>query len=557
MFLKEKRDGTVKGRTCADGRKQRETVEPGAATSPTVSLESVLINSTIEAYEGSEVAVVDIPGAYLSADMDEEVIMLLRGRLAELMVKTAPNIYRKYITVDAKNQPVLYVKLQKALNGCLRSALLFYLKFDGDIELRGFTLNSYDPCVANRVINGKQFTVVWHVDDIKMSHADEKEVCRLITWLKSVYGEDIRVSRGKVHDYLGMTLDFTNKVEVKITMIDYLKRVINDFPEIITGTAITPATANLFDVRPEDERKVLGQEQARAFHHSVAQLLFATTRAIKDIQHTVAFLTTRVKSPDEDDWMKLKRLLKYIRGTIYMPLILKADSLNIVKWWVDASYATHSDCKGHTGATMSMGTGSITGISKKQKINTRSSTESELVGVHDVAPQMLWTRYFIKAQGYKLKESILHQDNMSAMLLETNGKESSSKRTKHINVRCFFIKDRVGAGEITIKHCPTNDMLADHFTKAVQGSQFRKLRSKIQGIPEDVNDALMGWDRPSLKTKMMGIPSPQECVGTNTIRAYDITPPPGSKAVTTLSADAGTVTTPSANAGATGSILTT
>jgi hypothetical protein len=170
---------------------------------------------------------------------------------------------------------------------------------------------------------------------------------------------------------------------------------------------------------------------------------------------------------------------------------------------------------------------------------------------------MLWTRYFIEAQGYKLKESILHQYNMSAMLLETNGKESSSKRTKHINVRYLFIKDRVGAGEITIKHCPTNDMLADHFTKAVQGSQFRKLRSKIEGIPEDSNDALMGWDRPSLKTKMVGIPIPQECVGTNTIRAYDTTPAPGSKAVTTPSADADTVTTVGANAGATGSIMST
>jgi hypothetical protein len=388
---------------------------------------------------------------------------------------------------------------------------------------------------------------VWHVDDIKMSHIDEKEVSKLITWLKSIYGKDMRVSRGRVHDYLGMTLDFTNKGEVKVTMIDYLKGVINNFPKIITGTATTPATTNLFDVRPEDERKVLGEEQARAFHHSVAQLLFATTRARKDIQHTVAFLTTLVKSPDEDDWMKLKRLLKYIRGTIYMPLILKADSLNIVKWWVDASYATHGDCKGHTGATMSMGTGSSTGISKKQKINTRSSTESELVGVQDVAPQMHWTRYFIEAQGYKLKESILHQDNMSAMLLETNGKESSSKRTKHINVIYFFIKDRVGAGEITIKRCPINDMLADHFTKSVQGSQFRKLRSKIQGIPEDLNDALMGWDRPSLKTKITGIPSPQECVGTHTDRAYGTIPPPGSKTVTTSSADAG----------ATGSILAT
>jgi hypothetical protein len=115
MFLKEKRDGTIKGRTCADGRKERETAEPGVATSPNVSLESVIITSTIEAYEGREVAVVNIPGAYLSADMDEELIMLLRGILAELMVKTAPNIYRKYITVDARNQPMLYVKLQKAL----------------------------------------------------------------------------------------------------------------------------------------------------------------------------------------------------------------------------------------------------------------------------------------------------------------------------------------------------------------------------------------------------------------------------------------------------------
>jgi hypothetical protein len=106
---------------------------------------------------------------------------------------------------------------------------------------------------------------------------------------------------------------------------------------------------------------------------------------------------------------------------------------------------------------------------------------------------------FIEAQGYKLSESLLNQENMSAMLLETNGKESSSKRKKHINVRYFFIKDHVGAGEITIKHCPTNNMLADSLTKPVQGNQFRKLRSQIQGIPEDTNDALLGWDRPLLK----------------------------------------------------------
>jgi hypothetical protein len=90
MFLKEKRDGSIKGRACADGRKQREGSTKSDTTPPTVALESALITATIDAHEGREVAIIDVPGAYLMADMDEEVFMCLRGRLAELMVKTAP-----------------------------------------------------------------------------------------------------------------------------------------------------------------------------------------------------------------------------------------------------------------------------------------------------------------------------------------------------------------------------------------------------------------------------------------------------------------------------------
>ena len=89
------------------------------------------------------------------------------------------------------------------------------------------------------------------------------------------------------------------------------------------------------------------------------------------------------------------------------------------------------------------GRGLIISISKKQKLNTKSSTEAELIGADNSMPQMLWTRYFLEAQGYGIDESILYQDNMSAMLLEKDGKKSSTKNTKHINVRYYFIKDRV------------------------------------------------------------------------------------------------------------------
>jgi hypothetical protein len=191
-----------------DGRKQREGSNKYDATSPTMSLEAVLSTSTIDAFEGRDVAIVDVPGAFLTADMDEEVLMCLRGKIAELMVKTSPEIYRKYVYFGPDNKHVLYVKLLKALYGCLRSALLFYQKLLGDLEENGFTLNPYDPCVANKMVNGKQLTVTWHIDDLKLSYVDENEVTKTIDRLKSIYGEDMRVSHGKRHDYLGMDLDF-------------------------------------------------------------------------------------------------------------------------------------------------------------------------------------------------------------------------------------------------------------------------------------------------------------------------------------------------------------
>jgi hypothetical protein len=165
-----------------------------------------------------------------------------------------------------------------------------------------------------------------------------------------------------------------------------------------------------------------------------------------------------------------------------MVLTLEADSLHIVKWWADAAYAVHADMKSHTGGAMSLGKGVIYGKSTRQKLNTKSSTESELVGADDLMPQVLWTRYFMEAQGYYIKDNVLFQDNQSAILLEKNGRGSSSKRTRHIDVRYFFIADRVASKEVRIEYCPTEAMIADFFTKPLQGILFRRMRNAIMNI---------------------------------------------------------------------------
>ena len=148
-----------------------------------------------------------------------------------------------------------------------------------------------------------------------------------------------------------------------------------------------------------------------------------------------------MKSPDEDDWGKLTRVIKYLNGTRNLVLTLSSDNLGIIRWYINASYAIYNDCKGHTGSMMTLGSGAIMRFSWK-KINSKHSTESKLIGVDDTLPQILWTRYFVESQGYKVKDNILFQDNKSIMLLEKNGETSSSKRTKHIKLRYFLTKTK-------------------------------------------------------------------------------------------------------------------
>ncbi len=142
-------------------------------------------------------------------------------------------------------------------------------------------------------------------------------------------------------------------------------------------------------------------------------------------------------------------------------------------WYADALFAVHPNMRGHTGGGLTMGRGFPIVASWKQKLNTKSLTESKLAGVNDMMPIMLWTCYFLLSQGYGIIENLLLQDNKSSILLEQNGKASSSKRTRHINIRYFFITDRVNMKEISIGWCPTKKMVADFMTKHLEGSHFR------------------------------------------------------------------------------------
>ena len=484
IFLVEKKSGKIKARHCANGSKQREWMRSEEAASPTVMTESVLLTATIEAQEERDVATFDIPNAFIQTEVqprDEQgdrIIMKIKGAMIDMLIDIDDS-YEEYVAYE-RGERVLYVHIQRAIYGMLMSGLLFYKKFRASIEKIGYKVNPYDPCVANKMINGKQHTISWHVDDLKSSHVDPKVNDDFHKWLQAEYGavKEVTATRGKKHVYLGMLLDFSTKGKVKIDMQDYVKDMIDDFPTKLEGKTSTPANEHLYDV---SKGKKLSPLKAEAFHTYVAKALFLTMRARPDIRLVVAFLCTRVKEPTTYDWAKLVKLMNFLYVTKEDCLTLESDGKWELIWSIDAAFAVHPDMKSHSGMTMTMGKGSVLSLSRKQKLNTRSSTEAELVAVDDCMAMILWVKYFLEAQGYKSTARVL-QDNESAMKLEKNGHKSMGQRSRHINIRYFFVTDQYLKGNIDIDYCPTDAIQGDYMSKPVQGTKFKVHREGILNL---------------------------------------------------------------------------
>jgi Reverse transcriptase (RNA-dependent DNA polymerase)/Zinc knuckle len=475
-LIKEKRDGKLKGRTVADGSTQRPLYEKHETASPTLSSDALLLSILMDAYEGRDVAIADIAGAYLNAYMPDFVIMKFTGESVDILCEMNPE-YEEFVVTE-NGVRVLYVRLIKALYGCVKSALLWYELFQTTLQQMGFVLNPYDQCVANCDFEGTQCTVAWYVDDTKISHINPDVVTMVIDKLESRF-DKMTVTRGKEHEFLGMKIRFTEERTAVITMKSYLEEAIVESNMDIVRQAATPANRYLFDV--DEDSPLLGKTEAETFHSVVAKLLYVSLRGRTDLLLAISFLCTRVSKCTDEDQRKLKRVLEYIKGSMDLEYTIGADDIGNVRTWVDASYAVHPDMKSHTGGVMSFGTGGFLCKSSKQKLNTKSSTEAELVGASDYLPNTIWVKNFMLAQGYVLNENVLEQDNESAIKLEKNGRSSAGPKSRHIDIRFFWMKDRVQQEDILIRHCPTLQMLADFFTKPLQGALFRRFRDVLLG----------------------------------------------------------------------------
>lgn len=484
MFLKEKRDSDgsfvkIKARLVAGGDLQVRELYPNVS-SPTVGLAAVFMVATIAAGEQRHVVTIDIAGAYLNADIkDHVVLMRLEPKLADLLVAMEPATYSAARNHDGS----VIVQLLKALYGCIESAKLWYDVLSATLREYGFTENPHDRCVFNLITpTGKQLTVVVYVDDLFITCTDITSVDQFVAFIKQKF-VTITEHRGPVHSYLGMTFDYTTTGRVSVSMNGYINDVLS-FTSV-TGSVTSPATSNLFTTAQTSEADLLQSDDKEDYHTVVAKLLYLAKRVRPDILTAVSLLASKVINPTAGDRQKLYRVLKYLNGSKELGIILEQEH-DFPVAYVDASYGVHSDCKSQTGLYITLGKGPIFVRSSKQKLVAKSSTEAELIALSDSVGEIIWTRNFLLGQGLNTSQqpANIFEDNMSTISLIEKGR-SHNPATKHINIRYFFLKDRIDNNEVKIKYKPTHDMIADILTKPLQGTLFKTIRALL--LNESVN----------------------------------------------------------------------
>ncbi len=311
-------------------------------------------------------------------------------------------------------------------------------------------------------------TIVVHVDDLMVTSTSEEHLKSLKSYLESVYVE-VATKTGSVVDYVGMTFDFTVAGQVSITMENCVNDILDGFG--VTTARPTPATEDLVTIR--EDCAEASEEERKRFHTYTAKMMYLAKRVRPECLTAVSFLATRVQCCDTDDLFKLNRLISYLLGTRHRGIVLRVGEHMTVSAYIDAAYGVHEQSgKSHTGCSIVLGAGGpIYAKSAKQKLVTKSSTEAELVGLSDTESQAIHLRNFVMEQGYDVGPAIIYQDNMSCMALMKRG-GPASERSRHINIRHFWLSERVDGEEVIIQHLGTEKMFANVLTKPVQGAQF-------------------------------------------------------------------------------------
>ena len=412
---------------------------------------------------------VEIPTTF-TLKTKRKLYVRVSASIVRILLQMDKETYEPYVLPDG----TMWALVLKAVYGTGDAAKLWYELVKDTLLKHAFVMNPYDRTAFNRIYKGSQLSVLAHIDDFLGSSKLDSALDFLYAILIDAF-DSIKQETGNVLNYLGMVFNFQPTEYVAISA-----------PNFINGTLAIHNVTEFADYPHGPDMRIiedlprLESSQAESFYSLAYKLLYLAKRYRFDMLPIAQFLTTRVQFSTSQDMIKARNALAYLNATKHLELRLNATKPITALCHIDASHAVNPDRKSQGGACIGLGRGHVHAATTSLKSNTQSAAESEFLTTGDNVTDAIFIRNYLTQQGYDVPPATIYQDNEAAIKLCENGL-ASSKRTRHIDIRYFFIQDRIKIGDIQIQYLSTKDMIADFLTKPLIGQQFYKLRDLLLG----------------------------------------------------------------------------
>ena len=479
MFLKMKSDlETLKARLIVHGDKQILLDLFGSNSSPTISITVLNLVISLAAKMGLDFESIDIAGAYLNAPLPEPEFMKIGADLAAIIVDIDPE-YGRYLSADGH----MTVRLKKALYGLKTSGKLWYAELHQGLTEIGYSRSSIDKCLYFRKDGAKITYALVYVDDILFIGNDANFRA---TSIQRITEKFLTISRQPLNEvvFLGMHIKKHLNGDITIDQESYVADLLQEYN--ITTTSDKPCSANITNEHPVSSNLLADPSAYRSLN---MQLLYLATRTRPDILFPTTILATRSKSPTIVDYERLLKILQYLNGSKTDCITFTARGKLRPRAFVDASFNLHWDAKGHTGFAIFPDSSSCAILVKsiKHKTIADSSTEAELIALHESLKYISWIVDLYLELGHDVRPVDILQDNLSAIALSSEESINFRGRSKFINRKFFAAYEMIKDGTAKLVHIGTEEMIADMLTKAIVGSKFHRFKIVLLGS-KSIND---------------------------------------------------------------------
>ena len=465
-----------KVRVLVRGDKQFEV---GETEGPVCRVETIFFLFAVAAYHDLEVFGIDFVAAYLNTPNPEAVKhrwLLLDPVISRRLIERDPTTWRPFFRSDKK----ILVHMNKLGYGYKEAAHYWNAILMEMFIKGGWSVSKKDKCLVYRATLSIPALVALTVDDLTGVAPRGSGVKEQLMALCRATFDEITIKEGDVINVIGMTFEMDRlRGAVSISQKRFVDKTVETFG--VTKKAITPSTEDLFDDDPND--KLLDDQLS--FMSINSTCMYGGKRTYPEVLPATTYLATKYWKATERDYKKALRVVEYFNYHENHCLYLRPKSLDIVVS-ADASYAEHPDAKSHSGGCVGFEGYNGEGcffmfISSKQPVVAKSSCEAELICANTVADHMVWLSDLKEEVGFpSVKPVRFDQDNQSAMQIAMQGK-GTFKRTKHIKVRFFWIKDLIDSGLMVFKYVMSSEMVADILSKPTVGSKFQYLLAKLLG----------------------------------------------------------------------------